>query len=269
MPKNARQLEELLLRSSWYTSGMSAFSQKRQINLCCYPGGVPDSPLVRGLLPTRSKPLLVSVWGASQLAKCNWSFLLKEAWYLGSLQRRTPGLLPQMGGTFSRGWPNTAGTWEESRVDPEGETSRPEVATSLGKYLVGVSGSSQQQQLQTGPAVVCGWANSAEPRRAFIPQHVPRQTAMMAPGVTLLHAAGDRALWDCAGWEVSGFSYLLAAPWEAERSQRCRAGAHISPALVLRRLHILKHLRCFILVQKVQGINRRNSESEAMHKNMI
>lgn len=60
---------------------------------------------------------------------------------------------------------------------------------------------------------------------------------MMAPGVTLLCTAGDRALWDNAGWEASGFSYLLAGPWEAEGSGRCRVGARISfpPTLVLPR----------------------------------
>lgn len=108
---------------------MSAPSQKQQIDLCCHPGGVPDSHLAQGLLPTRGKPLLVSAWGESQVAKCNWSFLLKEAWHLGSLQQLEDSqLLPQMSATFSRGSPNTAGTWGETGVDPGGETSRPEEA---------------------------------------------------------------------------------------------------------------------------------------------
>jgi len=72
------------------------------------------------------------------------------------------------------------------------------------------------------------------PRRVLTPQHVPLQAAMMAPSVTLLHAAGDGTLWDDDGWEASGFSCPLAALCETEGSGRFRAGARISlPASVL------------------------------------
>ena len=60
----------------------------------------PKQPPGMGAPSTRGKPPLVSAQGESQVAACSWSFLLEDACYLGSLQRRAPRLPPRMGAPF-------------------------------------------------------------------------------------------------------------------------------------------------------------------------
>lgn len=148
--------------------------------MCCYSGGVPDSHLAWGLLPTRGKPLLASAWGKQ---KASWSFLLKEAWYLGPLQRRTPSCYLRWVLLSAEGHQTPQVTGGSPKQIPEERIPTLKRQKSLGKYLVGVSGGKFTR------VWLC-----AEPRRPFILQHIPLQTATKAPGATLLRAAGDHAL---------------------------------------------------------------------------
>ena len=178
-PEDAKPWEELPLRSSWCTGGMSAPSQVRQTDLCCYLGGVPSSHLAWGLLPPEANHLWFLPRGSPRwlhaVGASSWRTHAIWGLYRGGLLGCHPGwVLLSDEGCQTHQVPGGSPRWV-----PEERAPAPTRQTSSDRYLA----VSQVAPSNGRFPRVLSWPEAEprvelrEPRQALVPQLPLPQTS--------------------------------------------------------------------------------------------